>query len=58
MNCLNYIKRCFNYDGGFGGCPGAESHAAYTFCSVAALSIMGKLEEFPTKKIIKNLSIR
>jgi len=25
---VNYIERCRNYDGGFGSCIGAESHAA------------------------------
>lgn len=31
-------------DGAFGGVPGAESHAAYTFCGVGALAIAGKLD--------------
>ncbi len=25
---VSYIERCRNYDGGFGSCIGAESHAA------------------------------
>ena len=49
---MDYVRKCFNYDGGFGGTPGAESHAAYTFCAVGALKIMGKLEEFDKSKII------
>ena len=43
-NCLNFFKDCFNYDGGFGGSPLAESHAAYVFCSVGALCIMNKMD--------------
>jgi geranylgeranyl transferase type-2 subunit beta len=38
---IEYIKDCFNLDGGFGGLPGAESHAAYTFCAIAAISLLG-----------------
>ena len=35
---------CQNVDGGFGGIPNAESHAAYVFCSVGALAILGDLD--------------
>lgn len=36
----DYILNCKNIDGAFGGVPGAESHAAYTFCSIGALKIL------------------
>ena len=32
---------CQNIDGAFGGMPGAESHAAYVFCCIGSLKIMG-----------------
>lgn len=38
-----YVARCRNFDGGYGSCPGAESHAAQVFCCVGALSICGDL---------------
>jgi geranylgeranyl transferase type-2 subunit beta len=38
---VSYIRQCRNFDGGFGSCIGAESHAAqgglFTFPSVAYL---------------------
>jgi geranylgeranyl transferase type-2 subunit beta len=37
----DFILNCKNIDGAFGGVPGAESHAAYTFCSIGALKILG-----------------
>jgi prenyltransferase beta subunit len=30
---VGYIERCRNYDGGFGSCVGAESHAAMGACA-------------------------
>jgi len=40
----DFVLRCKNTDGGFGGVPGAESHGAYVFCSVGALKILGDLD--------------
>ena len=34
-----WILSCQNFDGGFGPVPNLESHAAYTFCAIGALSI-------------------
>ena len=42
----NYILRCKNFDGSFGGIPDAESHAAYVFCCVGTLKILGKTHLF------------
>ena len=36
-----YLERCRNYDGGYGQCPGAESHAGLTYCAVAAQFLLG-----------------
>lgn len=58
IKCLEFFKKCYNYDGGFGGTIDAESHAAYIFCSVGGLSIINKLEEFDVNKIKKLLSLR
>ena len=38
------IKKCRNFDGGYGSVPGAESHAGQVFCCVGALAIAGALE--------------
>lgn len=37
---IEYILSCFNLDGGFGGIPDAESHAAYTFCAIGSISLL------------------
>ncbi|KAK3093005.1 hypothetical protein FSP39_009909 [Pinctada imbricata] len=36
-----WITSCQTYEGGFGGCPGMEAHGGYSFCGLAALTIMG-----------------
>ncbi|KAJ2923535.1 hypothetical protein H1R20_g13563, partial [Candolleomyces eurysporus] len=42
---VGYIKKCRNYDGGFGNSVGAESHAGQVFVCVAALAILDRLDE-------------
>lgn len=37
----DYVLRCRNFDGSFGGIPDAESHAAYVFCCAGTLKITG-----------------
>lgn len=41
---VSYILKCYNFDGGFGLNPGAESHAAQAFTCVGALAIVGRLD--------------
>jgi geranylgeranyl transferase type-2 subunit beta len=38
-----YVLSCQNFDGGFGGIPNAESHAAYTFTCCGFLSVTEQL---------------
>ncbi len=38
-----YLLSCQNFDGGFGGIPNAESHAAYTFTCCGFLSVTDQL---------------
>ncbi|KAF8395106.1 hypothetical protein HHK36_019047 [Tetracentron sinense] len=40
-----YILNCQSYDGGFGLVPGSESHGGGTYCAVAALRLMGFIED-------------
>jgi len=42
---VSYIRKCKNFDGGYGPCIGAESHAAMVFVCVATLAILEKLDE-------------
>ncbi|XP_043717908.1 geranylgeranyl transferase type-1 subunit beta-like [Telopea speciosissima] len=41
----DYILNCQSYDGGFGLVPGSESHGGATYCAVAALKLMGFIED-------------
>jgi geranylgeranyl transferase type-2 subunit beta len=44
-SCVEFLRACKNFDEAFGVVPGAESHAGQTFCCVAALKILGRLEK-------------
>ncbi|GFT11235.1 geranylgeranyl transferase type-1 subunit beta [Nephila pilipes] len=52
---IEYIKESRNYDGGIGQGPGLESHGGSTFCALATLWLMGKLEETFTEKELNDL---
>lgn len=43
-NTVKFISNCFNYDGAFGQNPGTESHGGSTYCAIASLSLLGKLD--------------
>ncbi|KAJ8308226.1 hypothetical protein KUTeg_013100 [Tegillarca granosa] len=38
---LEWIVSCQTYEGGFAGCPGMEAHGGYSFCGIAALTLLG-----------------
>ncbi|XP_066940758.1 protein farnesyltransferase subunit beta [Macrobrachium rosenbergii] len=39
-NTPHWIMRCQSYEGGFSGSPGMEAHGGYTFCGLAALTLL------------------
>ena len=39
---VEYLQRCQTFEGGMGAEPGNEAHGGYTFCSLAALMMLGK----------------
>jgi geranylgeranyl transferase type-2 subunit beta len=43
--------QCLNTDGSFGGVPGAESHAAYSWTTVGALKILGDTDLIDKDKL-------
>jgi prenyltransferase beta subunit len=45
---VGYIQSCRAYDGGVALIPGQEGHGGSTFCALAALALMGRLEEVLT----------
>jgi protein farnesyltransferase subunit beta len=42
---VDFVGTCQTFEGGFGGEPGSEAHGGYTFCAVAALQIMERLQD-------------
>lgn len=53
---VEYILKCYNFDGGFGLRPGAESHAAQVFTAVGALAIVNRLDALSNKQL-ENIAI-
>lgn len=47
---INYIKKCQNFDGGYGAIPGSESHGGNVFCVISLLAILGRLDEVVDRK--------
>lgn len=48
---VEFVKRCQNWDGGFGVSPAAESHAGQIFCCIGALSIAKRLDEIDRDRV-------
>lgn len=42
--CLHFIRRSMSHEGAFGQCPGAEAHGGSTYCALASLKLMNKLD--------------
>jgi geranylgeranyl transferase type-1 subunit beta len=42
---VNFIQQCRSWDGAFALIPGQEGHGGSTFCAVASLALMGKLDD-------------
>jgi geranylgeranyl transferase type-2 subunit beta len=53
-----FVLRCKNFDGSFGGIPDAESHGAYVFCCVGTLKILGQVDSFDQELLAKWLCER
>ena len=37
-----WLLKWQTYEGGFAGCPNQEAHGGYTFCALAALTLLGQ----------------
>jgi geranylgeranyl transferase type-2 subunit beta len=55
---VSYIHQCENLDGGYGVCPGAESHSGQILTCVAALAIADRLDLIDTDRLGTWLSER
>ena len=49
--------RCQTYEGGFGGCPGMEAHGGYSFCGVAALTLLNKTKLCDIDAVLVSLTV-
>ncbi|XP_039614882.1 geranylgeranyl transferase type-1 subunit beta [Polypterus senegalus] len=52
---IDYIRRSMSYDNGIAQGAGLESHGGSTFCAIATLCLMGKLEEIFTEKELNRI---
>ncbi|XP_060562237.1 protein farnesyltransferase subunit beta-like [Ruditapes philippinarum] len=48
-----WIVRCQTYEGGFAGCPGMEAHGGYSFCGIAALTLLNKTNLCDIKNLLR-----
>lgn len=42
--CAQFIKNSLSHEGAFAQCPGAEAHGGSTYCALASLKLMSKVE--------------
>uniref|UniRef100_A0A0G4I558 Protein farnesyltransferase subunit beta n=1 Tax=Chromera velia CCMP2878 TaxID=1169474 RepID=A0A0G4I558_9ALVE len=49
---VEYVKSCQTWEGGIAGEPGLEAHGGYSYCGLAALSIIGKAQELELVRLI------
>uniref|UniRef100_G1TK87 Geranylgeranyl transferase type-1 subunit beta n=2 Tax=Oryctolagus cuniculus TaxID=9986 RepID=G1TK87_RABIT len=52
---ISYIRRSMSYDNGLAQGAGLESHGGSTFCGIASLCLMGKLEEVFSEKELNRI---
>ena len=48
----DYVKSCQNYDGGIAGERGVEAHGGYSFCGLAAVTILGQANQLNLDKML------
>jgi len=48
-----YTAKCQTYEGGLAPFPYAEAHAGYTFCGLAALAILGKIDAINVTSLLE-----
>ncbi|CAM0137270.1 unnamed protein product [Umbelopsis sp. WA50703] len=51
-NCNDFIKRAQTYEGGIGPYPGKEAHNGYTYCGIAAMQILGTVDELDVDALL------
>lgn len=55
-NVAEYVLSCQTYEGGIGPVPHVEAHGGYTFCGLAALAILDRIDIIDVDKLINWLA--
>ena len=50
---VNNIKNCQTFEGGFGPEPFCEAHGGYSYCGIATLVLLKKLNEIDTNSFVR-----
>jgi protein farnesyltransferase subunit beta len=51
-NVASFIAQCQTYEGGLGGQPFAEAHGGYTFCGIATLGLIKRLDAIHLPRLL------
>ena len=57
-NVFEFVKKCYNPDGGFAPVPHCESHAGYVHCGIGILYILGRLQDLDLYKCVRFIAMR
>ncbi|KAL2335647.1 hypothetical protein Fmac_016860 [Flemingia macrophylla] len=52
QNVGDYILSCQTYEGGIAGEPGSEAHGGYTFCGLATMILIGKVNRLDLPRLV------
>ncbi|KAB7500745.1 Protein farnesyltransferase subunit beta [Armadillidium nasatum] len=52
-NTSHWVLSCQTYEGGFSGSPGLEAHGGYTFCGLAALTLLRAQHMCNTESLLR-----
>jgi protein farnesyltransferase subunit beta len=57
-NTAEWVASCVGVEGGIGAEPGNEAHGGYTFCGLAALILLGRVDCVDEKRVLKWAAMR
>ena len=50
--CAQFIQSCQSFQGGLAGYPGVEAHGGYTYCAVAALTLLDAMDQVDLDQLL------
>lgn len=51
-SAVKFLHASQSFDGGFGQCPGQESHGGSTYCALASFWLLGEIHNVKKKEIL------